>query len=226
MLSPCARWSLLVTLASSCGGRSAPPASDAALTRRLTAVATDVERVLAARLTEAGGTYRPATLAVVDGDVATDCGPTAGLIGFYCDRSATLYVALGPYRARLRARGTGGHAAQAVIVAHELGHHLQALAGVDTNPLVDGQPDLAAAEAVELQAQCLAGVWSRHTTLAGLADDAVATRAVAPDGVAADQASGRHGTADLQLDAFTRGRHGGSLAACGLVPSSAPAAGP
>lgn len=207
----------VLAVATACGRRPGAE-SDATLSGRLTAVAADVERVLAADVTRAGLAYRPATLAVVDGDVETACGQTSGLIGFYCARSATVYVALGPYRERARARGADGHAAQAVIVAHELGHHLQAVAGVDTEPVVDGQPDPVAGEGLELQAQCLAGVWSRHTTLAGLDDDARAARAIAPDGVEADQASERHGTAARQLEAFTRGRGGGTVAACGIPP--------
>lgn len=192
--------------------------SDTALATQLRATAADVALVLGRQVAAAGGEARPATVQIVDGDVDTACGRTADLIGFYCERSATIYLGLDPYRRMRRAIGATAHRRQALIVAHEYGHHAQALLGIATDPPLTGLGEdqaRSAARALELQAECLAGVWARHTTRPGFATAAELDRLAAVGPAAPGSAApGRHGSAPEQQQALRHGHAGGTIAAC------------
>lgn len=110
--------------------------------------------------------YRPPALAFFEGSTVTDgCGPASASVGpFYCPADETIYFELG-FLDQLQQRfGLPGQFAQAYIVAHEFGHHLQTVVGTSDKVRAAQQRDPAGANsyaiAMELQADCYAGVWS------------------------------------------------------------------
>jgi uncharacterized protein len=116
----------------------------------------------------AGRTYEPPKLVLFSGAVQSGCGVAGAAVGpFYCPLDGKVYLDLsffGELRERFRAPGDF---AQAYVIAHEVGHHVQNLLGISRE--VDAlRPRLSASEAnqlsvrVELQADCLAGVWGHH----------------------------------------------------------------
>ncbi len=110
--------------------------------------------------------YQAPTLAYYEQAVATACGTATSQVGpFYCPGDATVYIDLGFMNQLQEQLGATGRYAQAYIVAHEVGHHLQMLTGTEqqvrgaqqANP---GQAN-ALSVAMELQADCYAGAWGR-----------------------------------------------------------------
>lgn len=106
--------------------------------------------------------YQPATTVFFSGSVATACGNATSAVGpFYCPADSTVYIDLGFYDAlRDRFGATGGPFAEAYVIAHEYGHHIQNLTGV-LESTRDGRtgPDSNAVR-VELQADCYGGAWA------------------------------------------------------------------
>jgi uncharacterized protein len=116
----------------------------------------------------AGHTYEPPKLVLFSGAVQSGCGVAGSAIGpFYCPLDRKVYLDLsffGELRERFRAPGDF---AQAYVIAHEVGHHVQNLLGI-SQKVQELRSQLSPAEAnqlsvrVELQADCLAGVWGLH----------------------------------------------------------------
>ena len=117
---------------------------------------------------QSGSEYRPPTLVLYDGAVRSACGMGQSAMGpFYCPNDEKLYVDLSFYRdlqSRFRAPGDF---AQAYVIAHEVGHHVQKLTG-SFKRLEQARGRVAQAEynrlsvRMELQADCYAGVWGYH----------------------------------------------------------------
>ena len=112
--------------------------------------------------------YRPATLVLYDGQVRSACGTGQSAMGpFYCSGDEKLYIDLSFFR-DLQARfGAPGDFAQAYVIAHEVGHHVQKLTGT-FEKMEAARGRLSKAEfnrtsvRMELQADCYAGVWGHH----------------------------------------------------------------
>jgi predicted metalloprotease len=114
-----------------------------------------------------GLTYVPSTLQLFSSAVRTGCGLQQSEVGpFYCPADRGVYIDLAFFAALQQQFGLGGFA-QAYVVAHEMGHHLQNLLGISSRVAAADQLNPAGAKAlsvrVELQADCFAGVWA-HTT--------------------------------------------------------------
>ena len=134
--------------------------------------------------------YRRATTVFFDGGVNTACGAASSAVGpFYCPADQKIYIDLGFYddlRTRFGARG--GPFAEAYVIAHEYGHHIENLRGVldrarsrETGPQSPGVR-------VELQADCLAGMWARGAVQTGFIEEL--TEADIQDGLNAAAAIG------------------------------------
>lgn len=116
---------------------------------------------------KAGQQYQPAKLVIFDGGVKSACGYTSSAAGpFYCPGDYQVYIDLNFFR-ELQKMGAGGDFAQAYVLAHEVGHHIQNLLGVSM-AVQKRQRSVGKTQAnqlsvrAELQADCYAGVWAHH----------------------------------------------------------------
>ncbi|ASJ71096.1 neutral zinc metallopeptidase [Granulosicoccus antarcticus] len=114
-----------------------------------------------------GKTYQPPKLVIFDGGVNSACGYTSSAAGpFYCPGDYQVYIDLNFFR-ELQKMGAGGDFAQAYVLAHEVGHHVQNLLGVSM-AVQKRQRSVSKIESnklsvlTELQADCYAGVWAHH----------------------------------------------------------------
>ena len=123
-----------------------------------------------------GATYRNPTLVLFSGGIQSACGTASASSGpFYCPNDQKLYIDLDFY-AELRDRfHAPGDFAQAYVIAHEVGHHVQNLIGIlpEYHRQIRGMSEAEANQMsvrIELQADCLAGVWANHSQQEGLLD--------------------------------------------------------
>jgi predicted metalloprotease len=177
--------------------------------------------------------YREPTLVLFTDAVRSGCGHAGSSVGpFYCPADERLYIDLGFYR-DLRSRlGAPGDFAQAYVVAHEVGHHVQNLLGI-SGAVQAERARLPQAEAnalsvrLELQADCLAGIWAHfaETELgvleAGDIEEALNAAAAIGDDRLQRRAGGQvveesftHGSSEQRVSWFSRGYETGGLEAC------------
>jgi uncharacterized protein len=128
----------------------------------------DIQSAFDQKMREKGKRYVPADLVLFTEEVETQCGLSSAAIGpFYCPPDRKAYIDLSFYRVLKERLGAGGDFAEAYVLAHELGHHLQNLMGVDARVNQESRRDKARANALsvlqELQADCFAGVWASTT---------------------------------------------------------------
>jgi predicted metalloprotease len=159
--------------------------------------------------------YEPARLTLFRGSIASACGTATSAVGpFYCQLDKHAYIDLAFYEQLRRELGAPGDFAQAYVIAHELGHHVQNLRG-----------DLGRGEVnqieIELQADCLAGAWARDAEKRGLLepgdmDEALNAAAQIGDDTLQKKNQGyvqpetwTHGSAKQRAGAFRKGHQGG-----------------
>jgi predicted metalloprotease len=207
------------------------PDPDAELVEFVGFVVDDVQDSWARLFTEAGQRYQPTTLRLFTGGINTGCGGASSATGpFYCPLDRHVYLDLGFFR-ELRDRfGAPGDFAQAYVIAHEFGHHVQNLLGIadDVRRGQQEHPDEANELSVrlELQADCLAGVWAHSAYQEGLLEsgdleeglDAAASvgddRIQGQAGREVDPDSFTHGSSEQRVTWFRRGYESGDLNSC------------
>ena len=191
----------------------------------------DVQKTWAERFAQSGKPYQKAHMVLFSGSTATACGYGQRAMGpFYCPGDQKVYLDLAFYK-ELRGRfGAPGDLAQAYVVAHEIGHHVQHLLGIDRRtqnvPQRQLQGESGASVRLELQADCLAGMWANSTEQrklldAGDLDGALKAAASIGDDQLQREATGAvqpekwtHGSAAERSRWFKRGYELGSLEAC------------
>ena len=175
--------------------------------------------------------YGAATLVLFRDNVRSACGMGSASMGpFYCPADQKVYIDLGFYDALRRRFGAPGDFAQAYVIAHEIGHHVQNLLGIaqQVQRMQEQRPDDANALSVkmELQADCFAGVWghsaaARELLVPGDLEEGLdAAAAIGDDRI--QQKSGQqvnpeaftHGTSEQRVGWFRRGFDSGDPSAC------------
>jgi predicted metalloprotease len=209
-----------------------PPAGDEAAAF-VSTVRADTEDGWAAVMRGGGASYREPRLVLFRGAVGTACGTGQSAMGpFYCPGDQKVYIDLGFFDT-LRARmGAPGDFAQAYVIAHEVGHHVQNLLGITGK--VDGmrgrvsEPQMNALSVrVELQADCFAGVWAHHSQKGkgwlerGDVEEAMNAAAQIGDDTLQRRSQGTvvpesftHGTSAQRQTWFRRGLESGSVSQC------------
>ncbi len=144
-----------------------PPADDR-MGQFVSTVLGDTEDVWGKVFTQGGATYRQPKLVLFRGATATACGQGQAAMGpFYCPADQKVYIDLGFYETLKNQLGAPGDFAQAYVIAHEVGHHVQNLLGITTKMdqmrgRVSETEYNAMSVRLELQADCFAGVWANH----------------------------------------------------------------
>jgi predicted metalloprotease len=215
------------------GPTGGPPSSQGGSRNAFLRVVFDDAQALWQReFQSAGITYRPARLTIFTQQVRTRCGPSAAGSGpFYCPASFGVYLDPTFFAALSRRVGVQlGDFAQAYVIAHELGHHVQTLLGIAYQKAVADQQDPAGANArsvrFELQADCLAGVWMHSVYRRGQITDASMMEALDAAAVVGDdflaRATGQrrpredwtHGSSAQRQQWLTTGFEEGRPASC------------
>jgi len=226
------------------GGRSAAPyqasPDEEHLVDFVSFVLDDVQGTWTRALPESGRQYQDAKLVLFTDAVQSGCGFAESAMGpFYCPVDRKVYIDLGFYR-QLKARfGAPGDFAQAYVIAHEIGHHVQNLLGISgkVQELRESHPGDAGALSIrlELQADCLAGVWARSTDQRKLleqgdVEEAIGAAAAVGDDRIQRQAGARvnpetwtHGSSQQRVAWFRQGFANGRVDACDTFSNRLPA---
>ncbi|MEE4135716.1 MAG: neutral zinc metallopeptidase [Desulforhopalus sp.] len=149
-------------------GQYLPSAEEQQLAEFVSVVLADTEDTWQDIFAAAGGAYREPTLVLFSGAVESACGFAQAAMGpFYCPADQKVYIDLSFYQDLKNKMHSPGDFAQAYVIAHEVGHHVQNLLGIsDEMASARGQVSEreynALSVKLELQADCLAGVWANH----------------------------------------------------------------
>jgi predicted metalloprotease len=149
------------------GGLDPATDPDAKLVQLVNDITADLEETWAGLFEGSSTRFSPAQLVLFTGRTSTGCGVGSAATGpFYCPADSRIYIDLGFFRELQDRFGAPGDFAQAYVIAHEYGHHIQNLLGINAEVQRQSQQDPGRANdlsiRLELQADCLAGVWG-HT---------------------------------------------------------------
>jgi predicted metalloprotease len=209
-----------------------PPAGDKQA-KFVSVVLADTEDVWKEVFTKGGATYTPPKLVLFRGSTPTPCGAGQSAMGpFYCPGDQKVYIDLSFYDTLSRELGAPGEFAKAYVIAHEIGHHVQNLLGVDAKVEQAGRrlntkEKNALSVRVELQADCYAGLWakkaneSRQILQNGDIESAMNAAAKIGDDALQRASSGTvrpdsftHGTSEQRARWFNTGLQTGSVKSC------------
>jgi predicted metalloprotease len=191
----------------------------------------DVQQFWAGEFRQAGLDYRPAGVVVFEDAIPTACGTGSEATGpFYCPADLRVYLEADFFRELAREFHAPGDFAQAYVIAHELGHHVQNLTGVmaqvQTAVAKGDAPRSETSIRLELQADCLAGVWAHSTYERGLLergdlDEGLRAAAAVGDDRIQLETTGRvnpetwtHGSSEQRRSWLLRGFESGDPNAC------------
>jgi predicted metalloprotease len=185
-----------------------------------------------------GQPYRPPVLVLFDGATQSGCGLGRAEVGpFYCPTDEKVYLDLSFFRELADRFGAPGDFAQAYVVAHEVGHHVQKMLGL-SDRVSEAQARASQRQAnalsvrVELQADCYAGVWGHYASQRGLLDPGDAQEGLNAAASIGDDRLQRMTEGQVSPDSFThgssaervkwlrRGLDGGTIESCDTFSSS------
>ena len=214
-------------------------ADEAQLREFISVVLADTEETWGAIFGMNGSTYQEPTLVLFSGAVESACGFAQAAVGpFYCPADRKLYIDLSFYRDLQTRFGAPGDFAQAYVIAHEVGHHVQTLLGIsERNMAARRGASESEANALsvrqELQADCFAGVWAHNANrerqllepgdieeglnaASAIGDDRLQQQSrgyVAPE-------SFTHGSSEQRMRWFKRGYDSGDVNVCDTFATS------
>jgi len=185
---------------------------------------------------EMGKTYQEPTLVLFSGAVQSACGFADAAVGpFYCPADKKAYIDLSFYHDLKQRFHSPGDFAQAYVIAHEIGHHVQKLLGI-SDKVHAASAKLSEVEAnklsvkLELQADCFAGIWANHTDKTkrilenGDMEEALNAASNIGDDRLQKQARGQitpdsftHGTSEQRMRWFKRGFDSGNINQCNTM---------
>jgi predicted metalloprotease len=196
----------------------------------------DVQSTWREVFAQRGQRYTPAKLVLFSGATRSGCGYGSAEVGpFYCPVDQRAYIDLDFYRELDRKFGAPGDFAQAYVIAHEIGHHVQHLLGIDDKAqrMAQGSGQKNAVSVrQELQADCFAGIWAhssgqRKVLEDGDIDEGLRAAAAIGDDALQKQSQGEvrpeswtHGSSEQRVTWFKRGYAGGSMDACDTFASA------
>jgi predicted metalloprotease len=196
------------------GDQSAPPGSETPAEHKevqfVSFVLDDAQQTWAAILPKEGATYHDAKLVLFRDGVQSGCGQAETAMGpFYCPLDEKLYIDLGFYDELRDKFGAPGEFAQAYVLAHELGHHVQHIEGIDEQMrrMQKQHPDQANELSVklELQADCYAGVWGHSTQQRQLLDPGDVQAGLQAAASVGDDRLQKMSTGHVSPESFTHG---------------------
>lgn len=218
----------------------APPADDA-MAQFVSVVLADTEDTWKDLFARNGGQYREPKLVLFRGATPTACGQGQAAMGpFYCPADERVYIDLSFYETLKHRLGAPGDFAQAYVIAHEVGHHVQHLLGITEKVhAMRGRVSEAQYNALsvrlELQADCFSGVWAHHADRArqvleqGDVEEALNAASQIGDDTLQRRSGGTvvpesftHGTSAQRVSWFRRGMQTGDLQQCNTFDARLP----
>jgi len=215
-----------------------PPADDK-MAQFVSVVLADTEDVWREKFRAAGGTYREPKLHLFRGATQTACGQGQSAMGpFYCPADEKVYIDLNFYETMRTRLGAPGDFAQAYVIAHEVGHHVQKLMGItdktdNMRRRISETQYNAVSVRIELQADCFAGVWAHDAQAArqvleqGDVEEALNAATQIGDDTLQRKARGTvqpetftHGTSAQRVSWFKRGLQSGRVNDCDTLSAS------
>ena len=198
-------------------------------------VLADTEETWTRVFSAAGKRYQEPVLVLFEGSVRSGCGGASAASGpFYCPSDQKVYLDLSFFRELDKRFGAAGDFAQAYVVAHEIGHHVQTLLGINRQVQEAQQGGSRAGAnalsvALELQADCFAGVWGNHASKKSLLDPGdveeglSAAAAIGDDRLTGGRVSPEsftHGTSEQRVRWLRTGLETGDINACDTFRST------
>ena len=201
------------------------------LVQFVTFVLNDTQNTWSQILPSQGVPYRHAKLVLFRDSIDSACGQAQSATGpFYCPEDEKVYIDLGFYDELKQRFGAPGEFAEAYVLAHEIGHHVQKLLGIEAKVRQAQQQNPQAANqlsvGLELQADCLAGVWGHSTQQRNLLDPGDVDSGLKAAAAVGDDRLQRmsrgtvnpetftHGSSAQRMQWFQRGFQDGTIAAC------------
>jgi uncharacterized protein len=176
---------------------------------------------------QTGKQYHHAKLVLFRNYTQSGCGSAQSATGpFYCPQDEKVYIDLGFYDQLKQRFGAPGEFAQAYVLAHEIGHHVQNILGIERRVQGNSHGADSGSVHLELQADCFAGIWAHSTQQRGLLDrgdieSALGAAAAVGDDRLQKMSTGHvapdsftHGTSQQRMDWFNKGFQNGSIEAC------------
>ncbi|MEO6562403.1 MAG: neutral zinc metallopeptidase [Nitrosospira sp.] len=217
-------------------GPAPPPPPGDTRAAFVSTVLADTEDVWTAVMQRNGGSYPAPKLVLFRGAVLTSCGQGSAAMGpFYCPDDQRIYIDLNFFDTMANRLGATGDFAQAYVIAHEVGHHVQNLLGISaevnqTRNHTSRTQENSLSVRVELQADCFAGVWTHHSQKSkgwleqGDVEEALNAAAQIGDDTLQRKTEGvvvpesfTHGTSKQRVRWFKHGLQTGNIAQCNTL---------
>ncbi len=213
------------------------PPKDDQMASFVSKVLADTEDVWGNVFKQGGATYRQPKLVLFRGATPTACGTGQSAMGpFYCPGDEKVYIDLGFYETMKTKLGAPGDFAQAYVIAHEIGHHVQHQLGISgkvdaMRGRISEKEQNGLSVRLELQADCFAGVWSKSSRLQldkGDIEEAMNAAAAIGDDTLQKKSQGyaqpdtfTHGSSKQRMAWFNTGLQSGNVKACDTFSAKA-----